>query len=168
MKYIRHITLTTGHARDSYRNEVNDSVVALCADLVRQIIAAPNTKLPMPHMPGYTISGEGIGRCLLATIYAGPTSLIQFGVAGHQRCGADLWRRLNEFGFLAGTLKPAEQQQGVLTGGTKGVYEIIDQQPRAPWCAAALDIGITQHVEHMAAFGDFERCLAWGFLEARQ
>jgi hypothetical protein len=37
-RYLRHVTLSTGHSRDSYRNEVPDDVVAVCRQLIDQAI----------------------------------------------------------------------------------------------------------------------------------
>jgi hypothetical protein len=68
------------------------------------------------------------------------------GVAGHSRCGATLWRELHRWGETPVVTDP-------------------EHCPPEPWVAAAVDAGITQHLEAAHWLGDFERVLGWAFLE---
>jgi hypothetical protein len=81
------------------------------------------------------------GHCLQAEVHTpGGVRLVVIGVASHARCGQSLWLRLEG---LPGA-KPAE-----------------------PWCAAWLDsAGQAADPTAYHWLGDFERCLAWAFLDS--
>ena len=143
--FIRHITLTTGHTRDSQSREVPQAIRATLAPLVQGLNAAGPAGLPMPGFPGYRVAGKVSARCLVATVHRGDAVLASIGVAGHSRCGAVLWRGLHDWGDT-----PVATDRG--------------QPPAAPWVAAALDAaGLTDPAVHW--LGDFERCLAWAFVD---
>lgn len=149
MRYIDHITLTTGHSRRSPRAEVADDVVAVCADLIVRMLATPNATVPLPHPAGYSVGGIAAGKCLVATVWAdGPPSEVvaTIGVAGGSKCGATLWRALHKWG-----------ETPVVTDAAR--------MPPKPWVAAALDAAIVRHMDAAEWLGDFERCLAWAWLE---
>lgn len=80
-------------------------------------------------------------KCLQAEVYTGSgVRLVVLGVAAHARCGAPLWARLEG----APEAKPAE-----------------------PWCGVWLDpAGVAADPDAYQWLGDFERCLAWAFLES--
>jgi hypothetical protein len=81
-------------------------------------------------------------HCLQAEVYTQQgVRLVVIGVASHARCGQPLWLRLD------------------------GESE---RKPAEPWCAAWLDPAGQQ--ADPAAYhwlGDFERCLAWAFIDVR-
>lgn len=166
MTYIRHITLATCHARDSYRSEVDDSVIASLQDIIAQMEAKGRTgdTMPIPGPPGYSLSGQIGGRCMVVSVWAdGPPSelLLSIGIAAHERCGAAVWRTLHQVGLPAGSLLPPPNLRSA------GEYRMTDpdHQPRAPWCAAAMEMAIIDHPDAMQWMGDFERCLAWAWLD---
>lgn len=79
-------------------------------------------------------------HCLEAAVYT-PSLLpwIRIGVANRPRCGHPLWVRL---------------------GG------VPDARPREPWCAVSLHTpGAQIDPEVYPWLGDFERCLAWAFMD---
>ena len=47
-QYLYHLTLATGHARKSYRSEISDDALRVCAELIRQIRERPLAPIPMP------------------------------------------------------------------------------------------------------------------------
>lgn len=153
-EYFEHVTLTTGDRRRSPRSEVADQVIEGLQPMIEAIeqAGAETPMIPLPGVPGYSVSGRADSRCLVATVYAdGPPSelLASIGIALHSRCGASLWRNLHQWGQL-------------------GVVTDPEAPPPEPWVAAALDEGAPNHVEAMEVLGDFERCLAWAFLERRR
>ncbi len=81
------------------------------------------------------------GHCLQAEVHTpAGVRLVAIGIAAHARCGQTLWVRLEG--------KP-------------------DAKPAEPWCAVWLDIeGITTDPDAALWLGDFERCLAWAFLDS--
>lgn len=152
MKYIRHITLTTGHVRDSYRHEVGDDVVAACRDLITRVTANDGaTPASIPGVGAYSITGQASSSCLTLSVMADgppPELICSIGVALRSLCGATLWRRLHRWSDA-----PA------LTDASRC--------PPEPWVAAGLSAGIARHPDALAWLGDMERCLAWAWLEMR-
>jgi len=147
-RYIRHVTLTTGHVRDSCRHEISDEALAACRDLLRQILAAEGALAKIPGVGDYHLSGTAAAACLVCTVWSGAPSvcIATIWVAAHSRCGARLWRELHRWG-----------ETPVVTDPTCC--------PPEPWIAVALDTGIVQHPEAAHWLGDFERCLAWAWVE---
>lgn len=88
---------------------------------------------------------------LLVTVY-GPARdggeappLVTFGVAKRRRQGRDLWAMMvAQHGARPGTRMPGE-----------------------PWCAVALHPALALDPEADAWLGDFERCVAWTWIEQR-
>jgi hypothetical protein len=151
-RYIAHVTLTTGHSRRSPRSEVSDAAIDVCARLIAGFAAGQVSEpQPIPGAPGYSVSGRTGGRCMIATVWAdGPPSelVVSIGVAEHERCGATIWRALHEVSHLPTMTSP-------------------DEQPRAPWCGVLIEPAIVAHQDAARWLGDFERCLAWAWLERR-
>lgn len=161
MKYIRHLTLNTGHSRDSLREEVGEDVIEACRDLIADCLVSRLYE-PIPAVqPDCVLNATREGKCLIATVsglfagdrgeYAGELQripLVTVGVAESARCGATLWRALH-----AGREPELQTQR--------------DNPPPAPWCAARLEPGLNFQLFAPAAhwLGDFERCLAWGWLD---
>jgi hypothetical protein len=156
--HIRHITLSTGHSRDSYRSEVSDEAVDVCADLIARI-TADHTSEPVriPGVGDYYISGRSADGCLLATVWSGqpvpslhdpsvPAPICTIGVAARERHGDRLWRMLHQWGEMPIVTDP-------------------DRCPPAPWIGVALDAGIIAHLGAAHWLGDFERCLGWAWIE---
>lgn len=157
-RYLRHITLTTGHSRDSYRNEVSDEAVAVCADIIARITAGEISEpARIPGVGDYYLSGRASSRCLVATVWSGqpspsltdpsvPAPICTIGVAAHSRCGHSLWRMLHTYG-----------ETPVVTD--------TDRCPAEPWVGVTLDAGIVAHPEAAHWLSDFERCLGWAWYE---
>lgn len=155
MRAIRHVTLTTGHVRDSLPDEVGPEARRAVGALLSSALAAADRTVPLPVPPGYSISAASGGRCLTVIVWAdGPPSVpvCTIGVAGHSRCGAALWREVHRWGVLPVVTDPA-------------------RPPAEPWVAAALDEGIADHPDAAGWLGDLERCIGWAWLamlEARR
>ena len=150
--YIWHVTLDTGHTRRSPRSEVDDGVLPRVQAMLQQALAGERPEV----MNGCTLTAAAEGRCLLGTVWKplGSVSksvpVVTIGVAEHSRCGGRLWRLMHDVADRTG-MPP------LATNRTK--------PPQEPWCAARLEIGSIAAVETMEWLGDFERCLAWAFLE---
>jgi hypothetical protein len=71
--------------------------------------------------------------------------MLNFGVAAHSRCGAKVWRLLTE---LPSPLPSPPER------------------PRAPWCAVRLMPGMVQHPDAWDWLGDYERRIAWAWLQS--
>jgi hypothetical protein len=160
-QYIWHISLNTGDTRQSWRHEIDQTLMPRIAQLLdaaldddardptpaemdEHPLGTPIPRIALP-IPGYYLSATGDGRCLLASVSASDeTLLVTFGVAAHARCGAGLWRVLTEMPKL---INPAPTR------------------PQAPWCAARLQPGLVIYPSAAYWLGDLERCIAWAWLD---
>jgi hypothetical protein len=149
MTYLHHTTLTTGHTRRSYRNEVHDVAVAACASGLAIALAKPGTHaaVAVDALEGYTITATAAGACLVATVWHGDTPICTIGVASNARCAVHLWKMLHDT-------------------STEPLITTSDKRPQAPWCAARLEPGLLARLDATAWLGDFERTLAWAWIES--
>jgi len=147
--YIRHVTVTTGHCRDSLRGEVSDEAIVTCQGLLETVMERGCCPLPPGVDPACILEGTVDGRWARLQVVAQRTMMpiLDLAIALHSRSGAVLWRRLHE----EHEDLPAETDP--------------EQPPVEPWCAAMLLPGISLHPEAAAWLGDMERCLAWALLE---
>lgn len=151
-RYLRHLTITTAHARDSYREEVSDEAVAVCGVLIERLADSGEEEalLPFPALPGYWISGRVTARAMICTVWADEerqVPVLTVGVATTSKSGAQLWRLMHDSAAMPVTADP-------------------ERCPPEPWVAALLQPGAAlAGREAMMVFGDFERCLGWAFLE---
>lgn len=155
--YIIHITLSTGHTRNSPREEVGDDILRLLVPWLNGLTQQPGQRapLPVPDLAHYSASATVDAGALLATIWGprGPylpgrahdgeaDPLVTLGVAQRSRHGGDLWAMMvAQFGVAPGLKRPAE-----------------------PWCAIALHAGLMAHPQTAEWLGDLERCIAWAWV----
>lgn len=135
--YLMHVTIDTGHRRLSYRDEVDDAVVTIVA----QQLAEARTSGDAEIRPGYRLRPVSAGASLLATVESerlGPLATI--AVTGKSRDSAKLW------GLLSASATAAEP-------------------PPVPWCAVKLYPAVNHDSDALIWLGDFERILAWAWLE---
>lgn len=150
MTHIHHVTLQTGHARRSGREEVTAETVAYLAKVVAELRAGAESVALSPLDGRYRLQDwHAPGRCAqvtVASVYGMP--LVTVGIALSARCGGALWRHLHE--------------------GRADCETDAETPPPAPWCAARLEGGIRQDTSAAAWLGDLERCLAWTWWEMRE
>jgi hypothetical protein len=145
---IKHITINTGHARDSLAGEVEPRIVDQMAAVVWHMSHTLGTRLPAP-LAGFHLSTPPIrGRCMLCWLYRTSDELfiMTIGVATEQACADKVWAELcND-----GELEPEER----------------DDTPEVPWVAVLLQPGLESiEPETVKMVRDFDRSLAWGFLK---
>ena len=149
-RYIAHVTLSSGHLRQSPRSEVADDVVALCTEILAQAAAEGEAKVPALEPP-CTLRVTRSGRCSIVTVHGpGEAPLVTIGIAGHSKCGPKLWRMLHE--------------------GRSELATDPARVPAEPWCAARIEPGVATLTPATLAqllppLADLERCLAWALLE---
>jgi hypothetical protein len=144
--YVHHLTIDSGHARRSWRHEIEPAALAASRALLQRALTAPDgapVPLPVP-LQRYHMAASAPGRCLVAVVSADDggqlLQLITLGVAPHSRCGATLWRRL---------------MQG----------DAAQPPPPAPWCAVRLHPHLAAELDAAYWLGDYERCIAWAWLD---
>lgn len=146
-KYLEHLTLSTGYSRRSFRSEVgNDAIAALSPWLSHALDSGDIEPLPGLGDRYGAVVVKDAG--LIVTIYSiegvHPAGLVKFGVANRSRQSKQCWRVLAAVAGGGSTLLPP---------------------PAVPWCAAVLYPEAATHLEDLTWLGDFERCVAWTWIE---
>ena len=143
MSYINHITLATGHNRQSPRTEVGADVIAWLRPWIDKLLTS-RTPLPLPEtsLAAYSAAAHIEQGGLVMTVFAGADAIVTFSVAGRSRQSEPLWSyMIAQHGAAPGLAAPA-----------------------VPWLAVAVRDGLTAHSEASEWLGDFERCVAWTHL----
>ncbi len=148
MKTMNHITMTTGQNRVSPRSEVQqDSMKMLTPWMLKALADGKPTPLPGPlGEKGFHAHLSVDAGALFCTLFGSKTlPLLTFGVAIDEAQSNVLWGRMCK-------------EDGVGKKLTK---------PAAPLCAVTLHTGFTTCLDVDMWFwaGDFERCVAWAFIE---
>lgn len=144
-----HITLLTGHTQLSRPWEVSREVVQRLMPIVAS--ASGECAVPMPMFEAtHTIAVKTHETSLRAVVCAVSGTLsvpvLTIGVSLAPERDRQLWEELHA------SLMPM---------ATKAA-----RVPARPWIAARLELAFLMHPpEFMMAMGDFERCLAWTFVE---
>jgi hypothetical protein len=133
-RYIHHVTITTGHVRRSYRDEVSDEALVAC----REILARAESDVP--GQPGYRVRVTRSRGCMVATVHHDAVPVVTIGIATHSRCGSRLWRLMHSSGIAMAACPPE------------------------PWVAALILPGLVDAMDAASWLGDFERCLGWAAL----
>lgn len=136
-RFLRHLTIDTGHVRDSYRAEVGDEVVAVLRPLLDRADAGERVPIPGTDPPTHMRAQRTRDRGLRVWLEAGDDPLVDIAIAPSSLSGAVLWSVLEQSG----------------------------PPPSAPWCAVALRGGLMSHPQAMGWLGDLERCLAWAWID---
>ena len=138
-RYLMHVVIDTGDRRRSYRSEAADNTVTHLRKQIEAMLAEEHVEI----RPGYRLTGNAHGSALLATVCVGEQPLVTIGVAARSQSSARLWEELIN---------------------VKTVRDDV-ARPEAPWCAVRLHSHLL--LDPMAAswLGDFERCLAWAWIE---
>lgn len=156
MKYINHVTLSTGHCRRSPRAEVDDATVQMLYPWLLKAIESgciePLPVAPLSHYGARAIKEIG----LVVTLYAprGPHTqgqphtgehlpIATLAIAQRSREAGDLWAMMvASFGAARGATRP-----------------------ETPWLAVALHDNIVQFLGALEWLGDLERCIAWAWVD---
>jgi hypothetical protein len=136
---ILHITLQSGETRRSYREAADDAAIAS----LRPMITSDGER-QIPSIDNRRLWVTRSGRLLLATVWA-QSPICTFAIAD-QAVGADkLWQMIHE-----------DTQSNTHA----------DRPPIPPWCAVRLEPGLVGRPEDRRWLSDFERCLAWAWIES--
>ena len=146
--HIEHVTLDSGHARRSARSEIDDEIVgALAAGLDRAI--ATKAREPIPGWAPFSYNVTAKAGAAMVTLWREGDPVVTFGIAADGKDSPKLWRLLHK-------------------GGAGKHATTPDRPPAAPWIGARMEVGAagTPPLDLML-IEDFERCLAWAFIERR-
>lgn len=137
--FIWHVTLQTGHSSRSYRADVSDATIETLLPLVRA-----DGEYPIPSVADRRLRVTRTGRLLLATILA-ESPICTLAIADRSVGAQKLWQMIHK--------------------GTEAATD-PEKPPRAPWCAARFELGLTAHLDDREWLSDFQRCLAWTWIES--
>ena len=144
VRFINHVTLSTGHLCQSLRTDIDDTVLARLAPWLSTALAV-GVAVPLPSpFVNYKARATHEGGALLCTVLAADdTPMAIFGVVLHSRAALDVWSMLVAQFDAADGLKC----------------------PAPPWCAVNVFSGVPQHVDALEWLTDFEQFVAWAWVE---
>lgn len=160
MTRLQHITINTGHSRWSDREEVGDVPLAVVSGLLDQALAVAG---PIPLAPAalshYTLKATVDGGALLATV-SGPIGPHLPG-APHRGSTAPL--------ATIAVARRNRQTRALWTMIWASHDPAVPPPPgSAPWIAVLLHPTLNLYPDAQRWLGDFERCLAWAWIERRK
>ncbi len=155
MSRLYHVTLTTGDVRWSPLAEVRATTIAELTQVLAECERNGSAEFPSPTglMIVQQLAPGASSRhtaCWTVREPQGP-ALVTFGVAVKSRPGAVLWRELH-----------AIREPGV------PIATRADDLPPTPWLAVLVHLPLMFAMQHADWIGDFERCLAWAWIESRK
>jgi hypothetical protein len=149
-KYLWHVTLNTGDKRRSWRHEVDDKLMVTFSQLLTKALSGNFVAIPVVQpICHFKIATQG--QCMIATVYRQDIPLVTLGVAGDSPCSADLWRVMHD------SYSGIENSQELKTDR--------NSPPEGLWCGARIEVGLAMHRDAAKWLADFERCIAWAWLE---
>lgn len=156
-----HYTLNTGHTRVSPRSEVSDDVIAMLQPMFAGLPELGEHLIPNTDLWVSPTVGSPRRGLMLAPIYR-KTGGIHHNVAWVGVCDkpsdTDAWDCIERL-YL-----------GLTDEGQLAAADLAPPRKPAstPWCAVILDTHSAKNIEQMDWLGDFERCLAWAYLDSRK
>ena len=148
---LLHYTLNTGHKRYAYRDEILDSVL----DVSRYIIKPGDHKFPLDVLPDYLVATGDRLEGFAFTVFYKTEPLVTCAVADTPEGAESVWPDLEE-------LYNTVTDSGI---HAKMDWKTAKQPNKLPWLSVAV-VGSPRLVPAAAEWlGDFERCLAWTWLE---
>lgn len=152
---LHHVTLTTGDARWSSREEVDPRFLAQLRSLVGECERAGQCDLPTPDgiMVLRRIAPSSPSRHVAIWALSEPQgpALVTIALAMRDRAGAGVWRMLHEF---------------LGTGAQPPLATNANRLPPAPWLAAGLHLpALLPPHPALRWLGDAERCIAWAWID---
>lgn len=144
MKYLNHITLNTGHVRQTYPEEVNKSIYFRLKRILNDSLHQDGAEV----LDGYRLKTTQAGGHTLATIFGSDGAPILTTACSRNDDGA-LWRLLHK-----------EPSMPLMTHSS--------DPPPVPYIADRLEVGAVLHIDAMQWTGDFSRCFGWVVLAPNQ
>jgi hypothetical protein len=146
-QYLWHVTLNTGHGRRSYADEVAPDIRAALRPILDDALAAGDARAIVPYLSGISLQANTAAGHLIATVWDddGDWPLVTLAVARKSLGAPRLWAMMHE--------------------GYQDLATNRADVPHAPWCAVRLEPSLPLRLDATSWLGDFERCLAWAWLD---
>lgn len=143
-KYIWHVTTSTFHTRKSLRSEITEDIATLLKPWLENMLNGELQEIVKGRY--FCRIGQYNGKMIefiisRLTIDFQQTNVIRFVVCNHSRKKKFAWDLVDGKGEV----------------------------PEAPFCAAQLlmENFIPEDLAYLPVFADFERCIAWAWLDLR-
>ncbi|WP_371346111.1 hypothetical protein [Ancylobacter sp. IITR112] len=148
-RYIKHITLNTGHSVQSPRAGVRDDIVNLLRPVLRNAIESHALTPLVYGALNVSLRATSGGAHAMITLFddASGHPIITMTVATRSRGATGLWEMLHR-DFAGMDTDPSVP-------------------PLAPWCGVVLLPALPLRPDALGWAGDLERCLAWAWMEER-
>jgi len=159
--YVQHTTLITGHSSQIRQGDVSGEAVARIVPWLSALIeSGQSLPLPVADLSEYSGHASVLDGALIVTISGPPPKeatgmlaskaapMVTVGVARKSR-HAHLWTLMTQSPPM-----PA-------------VHRSVVKCPQAPWCAVAIWPTIDFYPEATSWLGDFERCIAWAWVQTQ-
>lgn len=146
--YIKHITLQTAHIRNCEKKEVSEEALAYCDSLIEQCLLNPQAKKPIA-VDGYSVTMSSTYSALVVTVWYGtqnPLPIVTFSCVTKSRNSLKIWRELHRYATL-----PTQTQE--------------HNPPQTPYLAVSLHATAIDYSDAINWLGDFERCVAWAWID---
>lgn len=154
--FLNHVTINTGHTGQSPRAQVHGEII----DMLTPVITGKANRIPVVGWPIHIIrpfDGEnfpidGAAFFTLSGTVAGNrvAHLVHCAVCWDPALDEEAWK-------MAMQITKATHQEPSPS---------LKRPDATPWLAVALDPGMyLADQEAIAMLGDFERCMAWAFIE---
>lgn len=141
-KYIWHVTTSTGHSRKSPKSEVKYETIAILKTWISDML-------------------KGELRGIFDTNYA-----CRVGVKNNKMIEFVI-SRLNDNFEHTDLVRFVVCSHSSRKRAAWGIVDGVGDAPNVPFCAVNLITNnvIKQDLDHIGVFADFERCIAWAWLE---
>ncbi|MNB92478.1 hypothetical protein D3C75_395820 [compost metagenome] len=136
MKHINHITLNTGHMRQTLPGEVDKELYFVLKRILKDSLSPEGGKL----MDGYTLKSTQTSTATIATIFGANGAPVLTTLCS-SAANVELWDML----YNTATT-PIDTKR---------------LAPSAPYIADRIDIGAMSNLDAMSWTGDFSRCFGW-------
>ncbi|MFS0643749.1 hypothetical protein [Siminovitchia sp. 179-K 8D1 HS] len=138
MEYINHVTITTGHSRKTYPNEVDKELYFILKRIYKDCFKNNGTEI----MENYRIKGTISEIGILMTIFNNEDLPVLTTAISNSDHDGVLWEMLH-----SNTMMP------IVTDSKKRIG--------LPYIADRLEVGAISSIDAMKWTGDFSRCMGW-------
>ncbi|SQF65673.1 Uncharacterised protein [Actinobacillus pleuropneumoniae] len=140
-KYIYHVTIDNGHTRRSPRSEVRQETINIFVPWVKNMLnGQPQGIIDDKYSCRAEMHNSKMCEFVISRLTddMAATDVIRFVVCRHSRHKQNAW---------------------ALVSG-------VGEPPEVPFCAVKFEgLNLIDDLEHIGEFGDFERCVAWTWME---
>jgi hypothetical protein len=138
INFLYHVTLTTGHVRKSYPDEVDRRLYFVINRIIRDSQGPAGCGI---EVPGYSLKTTQAAGQTLATLFGSSGApILTTGISTNG--DTELWRMMHE-------------------SATTPIMTDPEKPPAGPYIADRIEIGAAMHSDALVWTADFARTLGW-------